>query len=413
MRRALVIAPKNVALNVWKQETEKWDHLRRMKCSLILGTAAERRRALQADADLYVINRENVVWLMDELKGQLPFDMVILDELSSFKSTQAKRWKVLKKPIQSVRYVIGLTGTPAPNGYLDLWPQIYLLDGGERLGRRIGEYRDRYFTMGAHSGHIVYEWRLRIGAQDAINRKLSDLCLSMSSEDWLSLPPVIYNEIPVRMSPAARKKYEQFEKDKVLPLLDGKLSTIEDMDSVVRADTAAVVAGKLLQMANGAVYDDQEGVFHIHDEKIAALTEIMDTNPGENLLVFYSYKHDLKRIKEAIPDAVEFSGDQVGAWNSGKIRLLLCHPASAAHGLNLQQGGHIVVWFGMTWSLELYQQANARLQRPGQKESVVIHHLVCKDTIDERVLKALNGKQTTQGALLEALKDYVKEEEMP
>ena len=420
-RRALVIAPKNVAQNVWAQECLKWDHTKNLRCSTILGTEKQRKEALAADADLYIINRENVVWLMEQLHGSLGrFDMVILDELSSFKSTSAKRWKALKKPIQSVRYVLGLTGTPAPNGYLDLWPQMFLLDGGECLGKRIGDYRARYFTMGAHKGHIVYEWRLRIGAQDAINRKLRELCVSMSAEDWLKLPPVIYNTVYVSMDKAGKKSYDKFQKDKVIPLLETRSGIrqldpnsekdLEKMTSAIQADTAAVVTGKLIQMANGAVYDDNGTVVPIHDAKLDALEEIAEANEGNNLLVFYSFKHDLERIRKRFPQARVFSGPgDVDDWNAGKIPMLLCHPASCGHGLNLQQGGHIIVWFGLTWSLELYQQANARLPRPGQKESVIVMHLICRGTVEEKVLAALQEKDASQDSLLNALKGYLKE----
>lgn len=422
VRKALVIAPSNVAKNVWAQECGKWDHTKNLRCSLMAyPDAKKRRKALHADADLYIINRENLVWLLDELGGSLKmFDMVILDELSSFKDQTTKRWKALKKAIPEVRYVLGLTGTPAPNNYLNLWPEVYLLDGGERLGKRIGDYRARYFTMGAHKGHIVYEWRLRIGAQDAINRKLSDLCLSMSSEDWLNLPPVIYNTVYVRMDKKAEKEYRKFEEEKVIPLLrrDSEViqldtqnpEELEQMTNVVQGQTAATIAGKLLQMANGAVYDDQRELLRIHDAKLEALAEIADTNPGRNLLVFYGFKHDEARIQARFPMARSFNGpEDVVDWNAGKIPMLLCHPASAGHGLNLQHGGHIIVWFGLTWSLELYQQANARLPRPGQTESVIVHHLVCRDTIDEKVMTALQSKDEGQKALLNALKGYLKE----
>lgn len=419
-KRALVIAPKNVAENVWAQECEKWDHLKGLRCAHILGTEKQRLSALGSEADLYIINRENVVWLMDALNGSLDrFDMVILDELSSFKSASAKRWKALKKPIQKVRYVLGLTGTPAPNGYLDLWPQMFLLDGGHTLGQRVGDYRMRYFSPGAHKGHIVYEWKLRIGAQDAINRKLRETCLSMSAADWLKLPPVIYNSVPVRMDSAGRKLYEKFQKDKVLPLLRGKRETrlldtnnpeeLEQMTNAIQGDTAATVAGKLLQMANGAVYDDAGGILTIHDAKLDALAEIAEDNAGNSLLVFYNYQHDLERILTRFPKAVKFSGpEDAKRWNAEKIPMLLCHPGSAGHGLNLQQGGHIIVWFGLNWSLELYQQANARLPRPGQRESVIIHHLVCKDTVDEKVMAALGQKDADQSSLLNALKNYLR-----
>lgn len=419
VRKCLVIAPKNVAANVWAQECRKWDHLQDIRCSVIMGTAKQRLKALQTDADLYITNRDNVVWLLDQLNGKLPFDMVILDELSSFKSVKAQRWKALKKAIQSVPYVLGLTGTPAPNGYLDLWPQIFLLDGGQRLGARIGQYRDRYFRMGAHKGHVVYEWRLRVGAKEAIDRKLQDLCISMASEDWLDLPPVIYNTVPCSMDATARKRYDALVKDKVIPLLyDGEEFRIldlkndeelEQMTSVIKGDTAAAIRGKLLQMANGAAYDDVGGVLHIHDAKLDALSEIVDTNPGENILVFYAFRHDRDRILNAFPKAKQLeTPEDTEAWNRGEIPMLLCHPASAGHGLNLQHGGHITVWFGLPdGNLELYQQANARLARPGQKESVIIHHIVCRDTVDETLLPALQQKSDVQKALLQALRPYL------
>lgn len=417
VKKALVIAPKNVAQNVWAQECRKWEHTQGIRCALVMGTAAQRLRALSSDADLYIINRENVVWLVDTLQNRLPFDMVIVDELSSFKSTKAKRWKAIKKLIQTVPYVIGLTGTPAPNSYLDLWPQIYLLDGGARLGRTVSDYRYRYFKPGAHKGHVVYEWIMRLGAQDAINRKLKDLCLSMSAEDWLDLPDTIYNTIPVSMDAAAEKRYKRFERTKVMALLQEATGFREldvrnpeqlaQMTSAIRGDTAAAIAGKLLQMAGGAVYDDDGQVVPIHEAKLDALAELLEANEGENVLCFYNYQHEKQRILERFPQAVAFSGTEVEAWNDGRIPLLLCHPASTGHGLNLQSGGHITVWYGLNWSLELYQQANARLSRPGQTHSVVIHHLVCRDTIDERVMAALQKKNEGQEALLKALKDYL------
>ena len=417
VKKALVIAPKNVAQNVWAQECRKWEHTQGIRCALVMGTAAQRLRALSSDADLYIINRENVVWLVDTLQNRLPFDMVIIDELSSFKSTKAKRWKAIKKLIQTVPYVIGLTGTPAPNSYLDLWPQVYLLDGGARLGRTVSDYRYRYFKPGAHKGHVVYEWIMRLGAQDAINRKLKDLCLSMSAEDWLDLPDTIYNTIPVSMDAAAEKRYKRFERTKVMALLQEATGFREldvrnpeqlaQMTSAIRGDTAAAIAGKLLQMAGGAVYDDDGQVVPIHEAKLDALAELLEANEGENVLCFYNYQHEKQRILERFPHAVAFSGTEVEAWNDGRIPLLLCHPASTGHGLNLQSGGHITVWYGLNWSLELYQQANARLSRPGQTHGVVIHHLVCRDTIDERVMAALQKKNEGQEALLKALKDYL------
>lgn len=418
VRKCLVIAPKNVAENVWAQECAKWDHLTGIRTSLITGSAEKRRRALATPADLYIINRENVVWLMEQTHGLLPFEMVVLDELSSFKNYQSKRWKALRKPIQFVRYVVGLTGTPAPNGYIDLWSQCYLLDGGERLGHTIGEYRYRYFTPGRHKGHIVYEYKLRIGAQATINRLLQDLCLSMSAEDWLSLPPILYNTIPVAMSKAERKEYHRLENDKVIPLLQeaegfkelnpSDPAQLAQMTSAIRGDTAATIAGKLLQMAGGAVYDDNGAVIPFHHAKLDALAELLDTHEGENILVFYNYQHEKDRLLKRFPEAVLFDGpDTVQRWNNGEIRMLLCHPASAGHGLNLQAGGHLAVWYGLNWSLELYAQANSRLHRPGQEHTVVIHHLVCKGTVDERVMTVLQGKNQTQSDLLTALKTYL------
>lgn len=419
VKKCLVIAPKNVATNVWAQECQKWDHLQDIRCSAILGTQKQRLKALSTDAELYVINRDNVVWLMETLGGTLPFDMVIIDELSSFKSTSAQRWKALRKAIQSVRYVIGLTGTPAPNGYLDLWPQIFLLDGGERLGKRVGDYRGRYFKPGAHKGHIVYNWSLRMGAREAIDRKLKDLCLSLKSEDWLDLPPVLYNVIPCSMSSSARKTYDTLVKDKVLPILteagEARILDIRDeeelekMTSVIKGETAAAIRGKLLQMANGAVYDDLGGVLEIHEAKLDALGEIAEANAGENLLVLYNFKHDRDRILKRFPQAVALSSpEDEQAWNRGEIPMLLCHPASAGHGLNLQHGGHITVWYGLPdGNLELYQQANARLQRPGQQNKVIIHHIICKDTLDETLLPALQEKGSVQNALLQALRPHI------
>lgn len=421
VRRCLVVAPKNVAENVWTAEPRKWDHLRGLRVSLVAGSATHRQQALHKDADLYVIGRDNLVWLMEVYNGKLPFEMVVLDELSSFKSHLTKRWKCIKKAIQTVPYVIGLTGTPAPNGYLDLWSQIFLLDGGERLGKTIGRYRDRYFTPGAHKGHIVYEYKLRMGAQAAIDRALSDLCLSMKSEDWLNLPPVIYNTIPVKLDEKARKTYAKMERDKVLPLLRGQKGfealnpqdpeALRRMTSAVRGDMAATLAGKLLQMASGAVYDDERNVVPIHEAKLDALAELIDVSAGNNLLVFYAYQHSRDRILARFPQARVFTGPQeVEEWNAGKIGLLLCHPASVSYGLNLQQGGHLMLWYDQIYSYEAYDQANARLNRPGQKETVIIHHLATQGTLDEKVLVILQGKKATQDALLEALKGYLQKE---
>jgi len=408
--KVLVIAPLRVAQDTWSRESMKWDHLHELAVSRVLGTAAQRKAALETKADVYVINRENVQWLVEFLGKSWPFDMVVIDELSSFKSSGSKRWRCLKRVIKLCRYVIGLTGTPAPNGYIDLWPEIYMLDGGERLGRTLGEFRTRYFSPGAHKGHIVYEWKLKPGAKGEIDRKLSDLCLSMSKDDWLQLPPVLVNIVIVRMNDQERRNYDHLKADKVLPLLAGRVSDLRDFDSAVVGTTAATLSGKLLQLANGAAYDDNGSVFRVHDRKLDALEDIRAEAHGQPLLVFYSYKHDKDRILERFPDAVVMEGSgTIDRWNAGEIPMLLCHPASCSFGLNLQEGGHIVVWFGLTWSLELYTQANARLHRLGQGESVIIHHIICEGTLDEKVMTALQRKDATQRGLLDALKEYIQE----
>ena len=411
IEKALVIAPKRVAESTWTTEKEKWDSLHDLRIVQVLGSSSNRQKALAINADIYVINRENVQWLVDYYKGIWPFDLVIIDELSSFKNPQAKRFKTLRRVIKQSTFVWGLTGTPAPNGYMDLWAEMFLIDGGERLGRFIGSYRQQYFYAAAHRGYIVYEYRLRTGAKERIDRKLSDICLSMSKEDWLQLPDIIYNDVRVKMTSAERKVYAKFQQDRVLPLLGDKLSTIDDMSSAVLGETAAVLSGKLLQMANGAVYDDNGSVFHLHDRKLDALDEIVESSQGTPLLVFYSYRHDLDRIKARFPEAVELkSSKDITRWNAGEIPMLLCHPASAGFGLNLQEGSHIMVWFGLPWSLENYQQSIARLHRQGQEHPVIVHHIICDDTLDDRVLSALQSKDATQKSLLDALKGYLKDE---
>ena len=410
VNRVLVIAPLRVAQDTWSRESAKWDHLADLRISRVLGTEKQRTLALGDTADVYVINRENVQWLVEKLGKCWPFDMVIIDELSSFKSSGSKRWRCLKRVIKLSRYVVGLTGTPAPNGYIDLWPETYLLDNGERLGRTLGEYRTHYFSPGAHKGHVVFEWKLKPGAKAEIDRKLSDLCLSMSKEDWLTLPPVLFNNVIVRMNDQERKTYDDLRVHQVLPLLAGELSDMRDFDSAVVGATAATLSGKLLQLANGAAYDDKGGVFRVHDRKLDALEDIRAESHGQPLLVFYSYRHDMDRILARFPDAVVMEdGDTIRRWNAGQIPMLLCHPASAGHGLNLQEGGHIIVWFGLPWSLELYAQANARLHRMGQGESVIIHHIVCEGTLDEKVVTTLEQKDATQRGLLDALKGYLYE----
>ena len=413
LNKVLVIAPKKVAEDTWTRESEKWDHLRHLRISQVLGTEKQRRRAMSADADIYVINRENVQWLVENYGASWPFDGIVIDELSSFKSSRAKRFRLLKRVAPMCSVVWGLTGTPAPNGYMDLFAEMFLIDKGEHLGTTLTGYRDKYFAPGARRGHIVYEWRLKPGAKERINALLKDFCLSMSAVDWLEMPARIDVPHHVRMTTAERKVYDQFARDRILPLLQGKLTeSVEDADHAVVGSTAAVVSGKLLQMASGAVYDDAGNVIRIHDAKLDALEEIIEAAGADPVLVYYNYKHDLERIKERFPQAQTLdTKDSIRAWNNGEIPLLLCHPMSVAYGLNMQEGGHIIVWFGPTWSPEIYQQANARLLRQGQTDTVFIHHLLTEGTQDLRALSVQEGKCSVQQGLLDALKDFEEEYE--
>lgn len=391
--RVLVIAPKRVAEDTWPKELAKWEHLTGLTSSLVLGSAAERKAALQRKAFLYIINRENVAWLVKN--HYWDFDMVVIDELSSFKSNKAERFKAMKKVRPMVTRIVGLTGTPAPNTLLDLWPQMYLMDMGQRLGRFIGGFRDRFFLTDKRNREIIYSYKPREGAEDAIYALISDICISMKAADYLDMPERIDNRIEVSMSPKERKLYDDFQKDMVLSIDD------EELD----AANAVSLSNKLLQMANGAVYGEDKKVIPIHDRKLDALEDLVEAANGKPLLVAYWYKHDLQRIKARFKNArcIDTAKD-IDDWNAGKIPLALIHPASAGHGLNLQDGGCTIVWFGLTWSLELYQQLNARLWRQGQKHTVVIHHIVTKGTHDEDVMWALENKDTRQSALIEAVR---------
>lgn len=391
--RVLVIAPKRVAEDTWPKELMKWEHLTGLTSSLVLGSAAERKTALQRKAFLYIINRENVAWLVKN--HYWDFDMVVIDELSSFKSNKAERFKAMKKVRPMVTRIVGLTGTPAPNTLLDLWPQMYLMDMGQRLGRFIGGFRDRFFLPDKRNREIIYSYKPREGAEDAIYALISDICISMKAADYLDMPERIDNRIEVSMSPKERKLYDDFQKDMVLSIGD------EELD----AANAAALSNKLLQMANGAVYGEDKKVIPIHDRKLDALEDLVEAANGKPLLVAYWYKHDLQRIKARFKNArcIDTAKD-IDDWNAGQIPLALIHPASAGHGLNLQDGGCTIVWFGLTWSLELYQQLNARLWRQGQKHTVVIHHIVTKGTHDEDVMRALENKDTRQSALIEAVR---------
>lgn len=402
VKKTLIIAPLSVAKNTWPAEVKKWDHTKHLTTSLVLGTETKRIKALNQEADLYITNRENVTWLVNYYKRRWPFDTVVIDELSSFKSSNATRFRALRKVRPLMNRVIGLTGTPAPNSLMDLWPELYLLDQGERLGKTIGSYRRSYFHPGAGDGHIVYKWELDQGAEPKIYDAISDIAVSMKSGDYLKLPPRTDNTVEVELRPGQMKQYKQLESDFILEA---------EEDGEITASNAAVLTNKLLQMADGAIYDDEKRVVHIHDQKLEALKSIIDEAQGQPVLVFYQYKHDLSRILEAIPEAkaLDVKSDDIDHWNCGEIPVMLAQPQSAGHGLNLQQGGHIIVWFSLTWSLEYYQQANARLDRQGQTQPVIVHHLVAKDTIDEQVLKVLQGKAKGQNALLEAVKARIKE----
>lgn len=391
--KVLVIAPLRVAESTWEEEKKKWDRLRHLKISKVLGTEKERIAALKTSADIYIINRENVKWLVDLYRTNWPFDMVVIDELSSFKSPKAKRFRALRKVRPFIKRIVGLTGTPAPNGLIDLWPQIYLLDQGERLGKTLTGYRERYFEPDKRNQNVIFSWKPKEGAEDAIYKKLSDICVSMRAEDYLDLPERIDNVIPVSLSKEAMEKYKRLERDMLLPLADKDIV----------ANTAAILASKLLQMANGAVYDEEGGVQEIHDEKLRALEEVIEAANGKPVLVYYAYRHDLDRLKKFLKNCrILNTPEDIKEWNKGSIPVMLAHPASAGHGLNLQTGGNIIMWFGLTWSLELYQQANGRLHRQGQKENVIIHHLIAKGTMDESVMKVLKNKETE--ALLAAVK---------
>jgi SNF2 family DNA or RNA helicase len=400
--KVLVIAPLRVTQSTWSGEIEKWDHLQGLRLSKVLGSEKQRVEALHQPADIYIINRENTEWLVDYYGRKWPFDMVVIDELSSFKNPRSKRFRALRKVRPLIKRIVGLTGTPAPNGLIDLWSQIYLLDQGERLGKTLTGYRNRYFDPGRRNQNIVFEWIPKPFAEERIYEKISDICVSMKAEDWLQLPGRIDNAIEVELPEKAKSQYKQLEKDLILPLLG----------SDVTAANAAVLTNKLLQMANGAIYDEFGEAKEIHDAKLEALEEVVEAANGKPVLVVYSYRHDLDRIKNQLkkykPRTLD-SDQDVQDWNAGKTQVLLLHPASGGHGLNLQTGGNIIVWFGLTWGLEYYQQANARLYRQGQIERVIVHHIVAKGTMDEEVLKALTGTAATQNDLMEAVKAKIEQ----
>lgn len=400
VHRVLIIGPLRVARTTWPDEIRKWDHLSDLQYSVVVGTVSERKAALEKQADIYIINRENVQWLIEESGYPFDFDMVVVDELSSFKNHQSKRFKALMKVRPRVKRIVGLTGTPSSNGLMDLFAEFKLLDMGERLGRFIGQYRNAYFTPDKRNGQIIFSYKPLPGAEDAIYDKISDITISMKSTDHLKMPELISSQSVVHLSKEERNRYEELKRDLVLSLPDGE----------VTAANAASLTGKLSQMANGAVYSDDESIIKIHDQKLDALEDIIEAANGTPLLVAYWFRHDLERITERlhdrhIPFARLDTDNSIRRWNNGDYPVALIHPASAGHGLNLQSGGSTIVWFGLTWSLELYQQTNARLWRQGQSsETVVIQHIIAENTIDERILKALSEKDSTQQSLIDAVK---------
>lgn len=403
----LVIAPKRVAETVWQEEAEQWDHLKHLKFSKIIGSQFQRVKALNEKADIYVISRDNIAWLCAYYGGmKLPFDMIVVDELSSFKSYKSQRFKSLKVCQPSFKRFVGLTGTPAPNGLIDLWPQIYLMDRGARLGRTISSYRSMYFRPSKTNGNVVYSYDLLANSENLIHEKIKDICISMKAQDYIQMPMRTDNFIKLRLSRELKQKYQEFEREKVLEFIDNN-----DESTEINVVNAAALSNKLLQFANGAMYDENQEVHEIHSIKIEALQEIIEDANGKSVLVAWTYRFDRDRLVKALakykPRELKTPKD-ISDWNQGKVQVMLAHPASAGHGLNLQAGGSIVVWFGLTWSLELYQQFNARLYRQGQDKHVIINHLVMADTHDVDVIAAIKNKAIKQNGLMESIKAKIK-----
>jgi len=392
--KVLVIAPLRVCTNVWKQETEKWAHLQGLKVSVAVGTERERLAAFNIKADIYLINRENTQWLIEKSGVPFDFDMLVIDEISSFKNHQSKRFRSLMKVRPRVKRVVGLTGTPSSNGLVDLWAQFRLLDMGQRLGRFIGKYRTDYFLPDKRNGQVIFSYKPLPNAEERIYDRIGDITISMNATDHLKMPELLIVEHKVKLSETEMERYDELKRDLVLTLTGGE----------VTAANAAALSGKLCQMANGAVYGDEGEVNEIHDRKLDELEDLIEAANGKPVLVAYWFKHDRNRILERFSAEQLDSDESIRRWNGGKIPVALIHPASAGHGLNLQAGGSTLVWFSLTWSLELYQQTNARIWRQGQKETVVIHHIIAKATIDEDVMAALAKKDAGQAALLRAVK---------
>ena len=398
--KVLVIAPKRVAEDTWAQEIDKWNHLSNLSVSLVLGTSKQRTEALAKDADIYVTNKENTKWICEKYKKDWPFDMLVIDELSTFKNSDSQRFKILKKQMPLVDRFVGLTGTPAPNNLIDIWSQMYLIDGGERLGKYKTHFRQAYFYPTHQLSENVFNWELRNGADDAIYDKISDVTVSIKSEDFLEMPERIDNVQEVKLSKKERAVYDQLKADMVI-------EDETDANKDIEALTSATLTQKLLQLSNGAVYTLDGTYKTVHDKKLERLDEIIEEAQGKPILLFYSFKHDKERILERYDFAEELKGDYMERWNNGDIKLLIAHPASAGHGINLQYGGSIAVWFGLTWNLEHYEQANARLFRQGQTETTVIHHIMTENSVDQDVYKGLQNKQLGQNALMQAVKAQI------
>jgi SNF2 family DNA or RNA helicase len=416
VRRALVIAPLRVGQNVWPQEMRQWDSFHNLTCAVAIGTEKQRLAALAEGADVTVINRENVAWLVEKSGAVLDFDVLVIDEMSSFKSHRSQRFKALNMARHRFSRVIGLTASPASNGLLDLWAQFRLLDFGKRLGRFIGKFRDAYFDPDKRNGMVVYSYKPKPGAEEKIYRQIADVTVSMKAADHLQMPECLYLQYPVRMSPSEYEQYDKLKRDMTVSLRyappESALGDIrdennpnEDEDTIeLTAANAAVLSGKLLQLANGCVYDEDKNTMRLHDEKLDALDDLVEAANGNPVLIAYWYQHDLDRIKSRLQVEELKSTDSIRRWNNGEIPIAVIHPASAGHGLNLQAGGSSLIWFGLTWSLELYEQTNARLWRQGQKNTVVIQHIVTEGTIDEDVMRALADKSVTQEKLIAAVK---------
>ena len=412
--RVLIVAPKRVVLTVWHKEIEKWSHVNHLSITRVIGNQRQRIAALQNETDIHIVSKDNLVWLINQFGGsRVPYDALVIDESSAFKNSKTKRFKAIRKIMISFNRVVLLTGTPTPQSFLDLWSQIYLLDGGERLGKFIDRYRNKYFNPGQRRGDIVYSYNIKDMADKEILRRIGDICISLKKEDFpeVDIPEVVYNNIEVQLSSKVKNMYEEFEREQIIQFLE------DNEDAVITAENGAGLMIKLCQFANGAVYENAEEDHKgprlyqtFHDEKLDALEELIESLGGKNILVQYSYRHDLYRIKERLkkygPRELKTEQD-VDDWNAGKIKVMCMHPAGAGHGINLQFGGHYMVWFGLSWNLEYYLQANARLPRPGQEHTTFIHHLICKGTYDEAIIKALKSKDKKQEILMQALKKKI------